>query len=620
MTATAPSESLELPPKPDGWPDEDWPADIVAEELETLGVFGAFLLAGGKDAADYEKFAQRVKRRAAVRKGSRTEPTMVPAERNPAYVKAVVRGAVADVADAQPGTRNDTLFKKTAHAAEHLPFTPEARDALEHQMIDACESNGEIAYKGLRRVKTTIDSAFRAADRSGPAEVPEPSSPQSNEVIEARGRTLPDVNGNVGHPGDDDDEFWQSRESLSDVWDYGMACMVSPWGLLGVIFMYVLDFIPHYVALPGIADDDSPGSLNLFLALVGVSGANKGRTTRAARRYVGRTDIDIPPGSGEGMVKIYVRRPTPEEIKAEGDDRTVVIHDIGGDLIVFKRHNAVLDCAEVDSLAALGNRNGSTLHTVLRQGFSGETLGFGYADESKRLIVPADRYRLTMIVGVQPERSGALLDDASGGTPQRCLWMPATDRRVSRDDRPVKPEPIELRGPAGLWPSTFGMCATAREEIEVAAEQRAQGVGDPLDGHALFVRAKVAAALAVLDGGRVFITDEDWHLAGTVMDVSTRTRAQCQDALARAAERSTTARGRAEGVRASVAEETMHERAIQRVARVIVRAAVKANEPMTPAVLRSRVAGRDRRFFDEALGLAIHGGRLVEVDGLVQVS
>lgn len=410
--------------------------------------------------------------------------------------------------------------------------------------------------------------------------------------------------------------FWESRESLSRIRDYALSCMVSPWGLLGAAIVYVLDTVPFSTALPGIADDDSPGSLNVFVNLVGQSGGNKGRTCKMARRYLGRTEVDIPPGSGEGLVKIFVRRVVPDDVDKDGRPK-VEIHEIGGDSFVFKRHAAVLDCAEVDSLLALGSRNGSTLFSILRQGFSGETLGFGYSDESKRLLVPGDQYRLGLIVGVQPERAGVLLDDAAGGTPQRFLWLPVTDPRISRANRPTKPAPLRLAH-TRAWPQTFGMCEAAREQIELAAEQRAQGVGDPLDGHALFVRAKVAAALSVLDGERHAISDEDWHLAGTVMAISDLTRARCASALARAAERANEARGRGEGIRTAVAGEIVHERAIERAAGVLVRAA-QAHGPMTAAGLRKRLAARDRGLFDDAYAVAVQAGRLVEHEGEVKV-
>ena len=97
---------------------------------------------------------------------------------------------------------------------------------------------------------------------------------------------------------DVDAEFWKSRESLTAIRDYALACMVSPWGFLGAVIAYTVAAVPYWCALPGIADDDEPGSLNLFVGLVARSGGSKGRIVKAARRYVGRADLDLPPGSG----------------------------------------------------------------------------------------------------------------------------------------------------------------------------------------------------------------------------------------------------------------------------------------------------------------------------------
>ncbi len=501
---------------------------------------------------------------------------------------------------------NDALNRLMLRLFRAQP--PEEWPRIEHLAIEACEINGLTGRDGISATLATIASAQNGARKYGPAypEDRDDYQPGSTCASGSRADTL-----TASEAG-----FWESRESLSQIRDYALSGMVSPWGLLGVGIVYVLDTVPFSTALPGIADDDSPGSLNVFVNLVGASGGNKGRTCKMARRYLGRTEVDIPPGSGEGLVKIFVRRVSPDDFDKDGTPK-VEVHGIGGDSFVFKRHAAVLDCAEVDSLLALGSRNGSTLFSILRQGFSGETLGFGYSDESKRLLVPGDQYRLGLIVGVQPERAAVLLDDAAGGTPQRFLWLPVTDPRASRANRPNKPAPLQMAH-TRPWPTTFGMCDAAREEIETAAEERAQGIGDALDGHALFVRAKVAAALSVLDGERHAINEEDWQLAGTVMAISDLTRARCADALTRAAELANEARGRGEGIRTAIAGEIVHQRAIGRVAGVLVRAA-QAHGPMTTAALRKRLAARDRALFDDAYALATGAGRLVEHEGQVKV-
>lgn len=416
-----------------------------------------------------------------------------------------------------------------------------------------------------------------------------------------------------------DTEFWQANTTLTTIYDYALSCMVSPWGLLGVLIIYMLDAAPYSVALPGIADDDSPGSLNLFTGIVDPSGSGKGRLERVGERYLQRCEVSLPPGSGEGIPKMFGRRPTSDELKAKpGDDNWVEIIQVGTDNLVFKRRNIVITAPEVDTLAALTGRSGATLFETLRRAFSGETLGFGYADDSKRIVIPAHQYRLGLIVGIQPERSGVLLDDtaSAGGTPQRLLWVPASDKRIRMAGRPTKPEPGRpYRGP---WPSRVKVCDTARTAIMAGVEARAQGDGDALDGHLMFVRLKVAAALGFLDG-RCEVTDQDWQLAETVVDMSNRQRQRCVDALADSAAKENERRGRSEGMRAVISTEVQqnHEaQQLDRTTELIVAKVIEAG-PLKPWKLKQLLNSRYRSLFDAALDSAISQGRLAVREGEV---
>ena len=80
------------------------------------------------------------------------------------------------------------------------------------------------------------------------------------------------------------------------------------------------------------------------------------------------------------------------------------------------------------------------------------------------------------------------------------------------------------------------VCDTATQVIVAARLEMLRGNGHALDGHALLTRLKVAAALALLDE-HVEVTDEDWVLAGTVMEVSDHTRGQVVKVLSREAVR-----------------------------------------------------------------------------------
>ena len=94
--------------------------------------------------------------------------------------------------------------------------------------------------------------------------------------------------------------------------------------------------------------------------------------------------------------------------------------------------SVIVDCSEVDRLASLKRRVGSTLMPTLRDGWMGDELGAGNSEMDRRLRVAQHAYRLAFIIGVQPKRGAALLgpDEEAGGRPQRLLWLPGTDRFV----------------------------------------------------------------------------------------------------------------------------------------------------------------------------------------------
>src|SRR4051812_24590122 len=110
----------------------------------------------------------------------------------------------------------------------------------------------------------------------------------------------------------------------------------------------------------------------------------------------------------------------------------------------------------------------------------------------------------------------------------RRMCLPTAE---ARPDRWTVALPARLLG----GQTKVMVCAEANEEITDAHWRRSRGEGDALDGHALYTRLKVAAALAVLDGhlGAKGVTAEDWRLAGVLMAVSDATRADVQADLCR---------------------------------------------------------------------------------------
>jgi len=393
--------------------------------------------------------------------------------------------------------------------------------------------------------------------------------------------------------------FWSARPVLTHIHDFARARRASPWAVLGVVLARVIVAVPPHIVLPPLVG--GVASLNTFAGLVGDSGSGKGAAESAGADAVQVGHLNrFPVGSGEGLTHLFVKR-----TKTGIEQHTVAV---------------LADIPEVDTLAALNSRQGSTLQPVLRQAYMGEQFGFGYADPTKRLVVEGHRYRLCLVVGIQPARAGAILDDTDGGTPQRYLWLPATDRDAP-DIAPEAPKPWRWRAPSwrpadstGWRDPTTGhvhipVCETARTAIDQARVARLRADGDALDSHALLARLKVGAALALLDG-RAEVAEQDWTLAGTVLDMSDRTRGRVVDTLRRTGADANRRRGEAEGERAVVVANKVEDDTIQRVSRSLTRKLGKTPAGMRGAELRRSLEGRVRGHFDTAIERLIEAGQV----------
>lgn len=392
-------------------------------------------------------------------------------------------------------------------------------------------------------------------------------------------------------------EIWQARRTLQSIHQFARARRTAPWAVLGVVLARVVAVTPPNVVLPPLVGGH--GSLNIFVALVGPSGAGKGAAERAAAEVVPVGDlVTASVGSGEGLAHLYARRV-----------RNAV-----------ERHtdNVLLTVAEVDTLTALGSRRGATLLPELRKAWSGEDLGFSYADPDKRLPIAAHSYRLSMIIGVQPARAGALLEDADGGTPQRLIWLPATDPEAP-DLAPPEPFGVEWSPPR--WPAghhrtgriELKICDAAVQVVDASRLAGLRGQTTGLEAHAPLARLKTAAALALLEG-RAEVTDEDWELAGVVATLSTRTRERVGLELQRAEHHRNVARGEMEGQRAAVAADALNAAAAQRVARALLRM-LADGAWASRKDLRGRLASRDRQLFEDAVDRLVDAGQ-IEVDAV----
>lgn len=379
-----------------------------------------------------------------------------------------------------------------------------------------------------------------------------------------------------------DPAWWEQREDLAAIRSYARASGASPAATLAVTVMRVLAQTPYTVTTPAIVS--GPGSLNLFAAIVGPSGRGKGAASSASRRgvpFAGGDVFDtIPPGSGEGLVRAFASK-SEEEGARKGDlDWNTPSRSI------------VFDVAEVSGLAGQMGRSGSSLSDQLLKAFVAEQMGFSYAGQNG-ITLPEHEYRFTMVAGVQPAASGALLGESSAavGLPQRFIWASATDLDApdfSLDS--LHRAPVQLDLPQwSLLPETVGV----DDEIAWVVGQNRQlalrGDQAALDAHRMFARLKVAAAFSFMRGAK-HVTADDWALSDGLMAHSDITRQSCLDELESIRAEENRRRGAARDevdAAADLERET-------RIRNLLVRYWSKNPGATAPALVRM-LPGRDRK-------------------------
>ena len=429
-----------------------------------------------------------------------------------------------------------------------------------------------------------------------------PNSEEAPAPHEDLSKSVATKQADIGHSIEmSESEFWQTRESLRRIADLSRYRHTAPWSVLGVCLARTLAVVPPWVTLP--PKIGGKGSLNLFVAIVASSGIGKGASEAVARELVPFDDRDnipeVPAGSGEGLAHAYVRRATTGPEKGS---------------IIRERNACLFTVPEVDTLTEIGRRQGSTIMSKLRSAYSGEEIGFFYADPAKRLLVGPHQYRLCLTLGVQPKRAAALLSDADGGTPQRFVWLPAKDPAMIRG-RGKQRDPIDYV-PLREWggsPREVDVPHVAVNTVLNAAVARHRGTGDALDGHALLTRLKVMVGLAAMDG-RTDPDESDWHLAGVIMGKSDATRAAVIAELAAARDAEAAERGHAQGVARDAAAVSAHSTKLRRMQVRVVRKAAKQGGTATQRELLHSFNSQDRESFAEALQALINDGYITTVD------
>ncbi|MUL40396.1 bifunctional DNA primase/polymerase [Streptomonospora sp. PA3] len=327
------------------------------------------------------------------------------------------------------------------------------------------------------------------------------------------------------------DSFWESRESLRHI----RQAAHSRTSSADVVFYATLARMSAMVDYRTRVDTGvkEPASLNLFVAVVGSSGAGKTSGVSGVRKLMpAPADLDfrdgLPMGSGEGIAEAYYGTVWEEDpsggTKKDGTPKVVSVRK-------QVRWNCFFSLDEGENLTKQLERSGTTIGPTLRSAWVGDLLGQANARQETTRVLPRGEYALGALIGYQQETAAALLDDSAAGTPQRFLFCSATDPSIP--DKRI-PHPGELSGyllgPDNSFVDTGPLTLEFPEDLkdEMFREMRSYATGEavienPLDSHRSLMRAKVAALLALLDG-RVEVTREDWDLSGVVWETSCAVR------------------------------------------------------------------------------------------------
>lgn len=367
-------------------------------------------------------------------------------------------------------------------------------------------------------------------------------------------------------------DFWSQRPGLRNIRWFARERRVSPWATLGAVLAQTSCRIGPHVVLPPIVG--GVASLNLLVGLVGPSGKGKGAAIATA--------ADLLRVEGKFMM---------EEVgTAQGIDASFTETPAKGGPVQFN-DVAFFYVPEIDTIKAHAEMSGSALLPTLRKVWSGEPLGAKYAGKERRRPVRGHAYRASVVAGIQPKRSGVLLADADGGTPQRWLWLPVSDpgarRRTDKlvppiynqppphldydvwipqgEQRGEKDEPLPVEAQSRY---EIPVCRRAQNEIIDARELNLLSDEASMDSHSLLTRLKVAALLAFLLEAKMEVDDFYWDLALPVMWMSNATRQICVKAMEESEEDDNHRRGRnraAQSMAEQIAVPVLRDRRADRI-------------------------------------------------------
>jgi len=376
--------------------------------------------------------------------------------------------------------------------------------------------------------------------------------------------------------------------------------MLGSGAVLANVLGRVLAEVPPGVVLPPTIG--SAASLNLGFAMVGQSGDGKSATFKCGAEILGinQKHLEIGVGSGEGLIESFLEEQTVPDPR----DPTKSIRVKG----LVTPPSRIFNVDEVEQLTKASGREGATIMSILRTALTGGAMKSANATAERRRSVDSETYRLVTYLGVQPTKSGPLLNEADAGTPQRLLWISTVDKTVPLE----KPE----------WPGSIdwaGMIIYANQ-YEVQYPQhvkdllmqqrydRVHGKGDPLESHLMLTRLKVAAALAFLHD-EMDITDQWWTLSGYLMEWSKKEQDRCRAVLNEVGSAAARSRGRTSVVEEEAADALRLDAVKERIRQILRKG------ESTWTQIHDRLSPKQRELLESAVEELSTRGEVVVEEG-----
>lgn len=224
--------------------------------------------------------------------------------------------------------------------------------------------------------------------------------------------------------------IWTRTPELQAIAAMAQEEEVASWPLLAQVMQNQASHVdPTHVLVrksgkPG-RDLISGVGLSYFCIMVGDSGGGKSQIVSAARELVKPKHEGLPDGTGQGITKTFA---SSELIKKDADGNPLPKPVTK---TTFNQHTVLINADEVKTLNAEIGREGSKTSSFMCTMWVGATAGTLAGERDRRVVLPANMYRLHATYGAQPQNCDSIMELFGDGFPQRFLWSFVEDCRAA---------------------------------------------------------------------------------------------------------------------------------------------------------------------------------------------